>query len=814
RVLWESQVWVDGREEGHADSLVAPHIHDLSPWLPPGRHELLVRIDNREIHPGLSHRAKEYSDAADSYLAHAYTNHTQTIWNGMLGALRLRADEAAAIERLAVFPRRRPHAGLRVVGELAAPAANGAAMPLRFVLRDAHGAALAERVETLGAGGTAKFDFEWELPAGVDVQSWNEFSPVLYRLEVARAKDDATPTVVRFGFRELTADDGELRLDGRRIFLRGTLECAVYPITGYPPTEVSEWRRILARAREWGLNHLRFHSWCPPEAAFAAADELGMYLQVELPHWSLEAARNPATWTFLQAEAGRILEAYGNHPSFLLLSLGNELQGDLPALNAFVRQLRARDNRRLYTATTFTFEQGHGRAPEPDDQFFVTQYTTDGWVRGQGIFNEVAPAFDRDYHEAAKGVRVPLISHEIGQYAIYPDLREIDRYTGNLVPLNFVAIRDDLARKGLLELAPRFTSASGRFAALLYKEEIERALRTRELDGFQLLGLQDFPGQGTALVGLLNAFWESKDILTADRFREFCGPLVPLARFPRAVYERGEIFRAQLELANFERALASVALHWTVRNGEGRTIASGACAPTDFPVGDVTRAGEIAVPIPLTGGAERWELEVTAPSTGARNRWNLWVYPTAGNTLPSDGRVVTTLADAQRALAAGERVLFNPPVEKIAGISGRFVPVFWSPVHFPDQPGTMGLLCDPQHPALRDFPTETHSDWQWWDPVLRSRSVAIDGLPVRPIVRAIDNFKRNHSLAVIFEAQVGPGRLLFCATDVTNDLDRRPVARQLRTSLLRYLGSADFATTASLSPAQLESLQEKNELGR
>ena len=478
----------------------------------------------------------------------------------------------------------------------------------------------------------------------------------------------------------------------------------------------------------------------------------------------------------------------------------------MKALDALVRQLRRRDDRRLYTATTFTFEKGHGRAPAPDDQYFITQYTNDGWVRGQGIFNEVAPAFDVDYHAAAEAIRLPLVSHEIGQYAVFPDLREIDRYTGNLVPMNFMAVRDDLASKGMLELAPRFTEASGKFAALLYKEEIERALRTPELDGFQLLGLQDFPGQGTALVGLLNAFWEPKGVIPAESFREFCGPVVPLARFSKAVYERSEIFRARLEVANFERDLADISMRWTVRAGNGATLAAGDCAPISLSVGKVTVVGEIEVPIPEAGGAERWELEVSLNGLPSRNRWNLWVYPKMDDNADDHVRVVTRLDEALRALASGERALFNPPVDQIKGIPGRFVPVFWSPVHFPDQPGTMGILCDPAHPALQKFPTAAHSDWQWWDPVLHSRSVVIDGLSVEPIVRVIDNFKRNHALASVFEAKVGKGLLLFCAIDVTNDLEHRPAARQLRTSLLHYLRSEAFHPNTQLSPDQLRAL--------
>lgn len=236
------------------------------------------------------------------------------------------------------------------------------------------------------------------------------------------------------------------------------------------------WRKVIGTAQEWGLNHLRFHSWCPPEAAFEVADSAGFYLQVELPLWALEVGKDPATVDFLNAEADRILRTYGNHPSFCLMSMGNELQGDMQLLNRLMKRLKAADNRHLYTTTTFTFEEGYGTHPMDEDDFFITQWTRNGWVRGQGVFEEQPPRFDRDYRTAVEGIGVPLITHEIGQYSVYPNLSEIPKYTGVLRPLNFEAVRDDLNRKGLLPKAADYTEASGRLSAILYKEEIERAL--------------------------------------------------------------------------------------------------------------------------------------------------------------------------------------------------------------------------------------------------------------------------------------------------------------------------------------------------
>jgi len=815
RVLWESRVFVDGREVSRADSLSTPQRHDLSSALTPGHHELVVQIDNREIHRDVSLHIDRYEVPESFPAAHAYTNHTQTMWNGVLGSLRLRAGDRVAVERLAIFPKLGSEPRLEVAVTCTNAGSQPIARTLLLKLRcltDAKSgqpaiAEMRQPCEVPAGGGTVRVN--WTLPRTVAVEPWDEFSPVLYQLEatlVDVASAAPSSVIATFGFREIAARDGAFRLNGHRIFLRGDLECATFPLTGYPPTDVPGWRKLLGQAKNWGLNHLRFHSWCPPEAAFTAADELGLYLQIELPHWSLAVGKDPTTWRFLQDEADRIVAEYGNHPSFLLFSMGNELEGDFAQLNALVQRLRASDPRRLHTATTFSFQEGHGKAPGPADEYLITQYTADGWIRGQGVFNDQPPAFDADYRSALTKIAVPVISHEIGQYAVYPDLREIERYTGNLVPLNFVAIRDDLARKGLLPLASQFTAASGRLAALLYKEEIERALRTPQLDGFQLLQLQDFPGQGTALVGLLNAFWESKGVVSPEEFREACSPVTPLARFPKAVYERGDVFRAKIEIANFFHDLPSAEVTWTVRDTADRTLGTGTFGPVRLEQGGAHEVGEIALAIPAEGEAAQWRLEVAIRGMPYHNHWNLWIYPRGIRAVPANVRLVTTLDDAQRALAAGERVLFAPPIDAIKGIEGKFVPVFWSPVHFPKQPGTMGLLCDPAHPALRGFPTEFHSDWQWWDPALRSRSVVLDGVTATPIVRVIDNFLRNHSLANVFEARVGNGRLLFCAIDIATDLENRPVARQLRASLLRYAASPEFAPPSSLTADELSSM--------
>ena len=567
--------------------------------------------------------------------------------------------------------------------------------------------------------------------------------------------------------------------------------------------EKSEWLELINKAKSFGLNHFRFHSWCPPEAAFEAADEAGFYFQVELPHWSLRVNEDPATSRFLEQEAERLLEAYGNHPSFLLMALGNELQGDAEWMNSTVRALKEKDPRHLYMTTTFSFQRPLGTRPEPQDDYFVTQWTDKGWIRGQGVFNDQVPHFNKDYSSAIDHISVPVISHEIGQYAVFPDMKEIERYTGVLKPLNFIAVKNELEKKGLAHLAQDFTMASGKLAAILYKEEIERALKTPGFDGFQLLQLQDFPGQGTALVGLVNAFWESKGIITPGEFRNFSGPVVPLLRFDKAVYEAGETFKAAVEVANFKEEIKRATLKWKILN-EDKELASGELTDRDIPLGNATPLGSIRANLQVSEAA-RLSIHLTLGDSLYTNQWNIWVYP-AEQAGTGDIVYTRSLQEAQKALQAGEKVLLNPDYNTLTGVKGRFVPVFWSPVHFPDQPSTMGILCDPAHLALADFPTDFHTDWQWWDLNIHSKAIPLDGTGVDPIVRVVDNFVSNRSLGAIFEASVGSGKLLFTSIDLATDLSSRHAARQLRNSLIRYMQGSEFQPNQAVEPGVLSDL--------
>lgn len=785
RVLWKSTVFVDGKKVSEADSLSTPHEHDLTKALFPGKRELLICIDN----------SRQFVLNKND-MAHGYTNETQIMWNGVLGDFAIYFLPVPEL------------ADLRIAANLRTRSVSvetGVELPRdsRLQLSVINGAGETEVRQTFAS----RRDGIYTLQMPGAVEPWNEFSPAVYTLEARLLRDGETMQrhMDRFGFRDIGTKGKVLTLNGGALFLRGTLECSIFPLTGHPPVNEAEWEQLYRSAKDYGLNHIRFHSWCPPKAAFSAADTMGVYLQVEPPNWNTEFGADEASARFIEAEARRIVDAYGNHPSFCLMSMGNELEGDFQRLRDLVLELKERDRRHLYATTAFTFQKGHGKAPEPVDDFFITQFTEKGWVRGQGVFDSEYPNFETDYSDAVKHLDVPLITHEIGQYSVFPNLKEIEKYTGVLEPLNFKAVERDLREKGLLHLAEDYLMASGQLAKILYKEEIERALKTEGISGFQLLDLHDFPGQGTALVGLLDAFWDSKGIVGPEEFKTFCSEVVPLIWMEKAVYRNSESIELEYGIANHFHRFSEQPVLLELTDKEGMTIQKKNTLAASIEVGKTSKLGTAAFDLSKIESPARLTLSLSLPGTAYRNSWQVWIYSDPEEMDTAESVVVTrSLAEATVALEAGKSVLLNPRQEDLRGLEGKFVQVFWSPVHFPDQPGTMGLLMDPEHEAFRQFPTEFHSNWQWWDLCKQSKALDFGDLPIDPIIRVVDNFFKNRNLTNLFEAKVGKGKLLFSAMNLVDELDSRLAAAQLRRSLERYMASDAFDPEATLSARQLE----------
>lgn len=766
RCRWVTTVWLDDKQVGSRDSLVSPHVYDLGTGLKPGKHRLAIRVDNTVKY--------DLGQFVSALFGGTWGN-----LNGIIGRIELNATPTVWLDAVNVYPDARRKTAL-----VKARIGNATGKPGQGDLEVGD---LKRRVTWNEQGGEG--EIEVPLP---DVALWDEFSPNLQTLAVKLGDDQKT---VRFGFLDFGVKEKRFVLNGRPIQLRGTLECSVWPLTGYPPADTGSWRKIYQVIRSYGLNHMRFHSWCPPEAAFAAADEEGIILQVEGPAANVPVGKDAGRDAFLEAEYRRMVDTYGNHPSFCLMALGNEFGGDMDTITRWVGMLRERDPRHLYTSAS------NNRQVAPNRQFTVKP---DGrGIKEPGTMRDLGAVVAADPH--------PVVGHEIGQWMYWPDSREIAKWNGVMVLKNYERVRDDLRRNHLADLETRYVDACGRFATLLYKEEIEVLLRTRDYGGFQLLDLHDYPTQGTALVGPLNAFWESKGFITPERFRRFCGPTVPLLRMPKRTYSSNEPFVAEAEIAHYGTAqLDRASPAWTITDARGRVVASGKLVEADIASGGLVSLGEIHTS--LAGVDVPSKLNVELSAGGFANDWDIWVYPAESDATPAEGVVVCdNWKPAKEALGRGGKVLLDASVcQGAQNFTGAFLPVFWSPVWFPNQkPNTMGLLCDPAHPLFNGLPTESHCNWQWYELMRRSRVFILDDTPAdyRPIVQVIDNFARNHKLGVVFEGRVGSGKLLVCGFDLKQRPGNPdPTIRRMRNSLLSYMASNAFQPAGSLNPGYLEKL--------
>ncbi|SDD82791.1 Glycosyl hydrolases family 2, TIM barrel domain [Pricia antarctica] len=791
RAHWETTLWIDGEKVGMKNTLGTPHDYDLAGYLSLGEHTVTLRIDNRikNIDPGVD--------------AHSVSDNTQTNWNGIVGAIELKARPLVYIENVQIYP---DVAQKKVIVKGTVRNAAGKAQMTQLTLMaktSGIGENLESKVKEMNIDSVGKFEVEY--PMGENPLLWDEFDPNLYTMQLSlQSQKGKHEKEVVFGMRDFKADGRQFSVNGRPVFLRGTLECAIFPLTGYPPTDVDEWKRILTTIQSHGLNHMRFHSWCPPQAAFQAADELGVYLQVEASAWASIGDGKPID-KFIYKEAEDIIATYGNHPSFVMMAYGNEPSGDRHKeyLAKFVDHMKAFDDRRVYTSGAgwpYLNNMDYYDNADPRIQH---------WAEGlKSIINAEPPQTEFDYSELIQKTPMPYVSHEMGQWCVYPNFKEMSKYTGVTIPKNFEIFKETLEENHMGHLADSLLLASGKLQTLCYKADIEAALRTKDMAGFQLLDLHDFPGQGTALIGVLDAFWEKKGYVAPEAFREFCSTTVPLARMEKRIFLNTGTFKASVEVAHFGKVpLTDVVPKWELSDTDGGIFAQGELSQTTIPIGNGIQLGAISVDLKKAEKAQKLTLTVHIGEN--KNSWDVWVYPSKKAPIEKakEMRVVQKLdAGTISYLKNGGKVLLNITKGDIApdvggDIGVGFSSIFWNTSWTNGQkPHTLGILCDPEHPALADFPTEYHSNWQWWDAMSHSNAIILDDFipDLKPVVRIIDDWFDNHRTALIFEAKVGKGKLLFSGVDLHTDLENRLEAQQLLYSLKRYMAGDRFDPKTTL----------------
>ncbi len=803
-----SEVSVDGIRVGYSSLLSSPHKYDLSGVLTPGQHIIEVTVNNSDSIP-----------LAIRNNSHACTESTQTNWNGLIGKIHLEARNPVHIASANAFPQTGKN-GYDIKVSLSKPSDE------KLILTASDHMANVSRI-TVNPGDSLLNIF---LPLPYDHQKWSEWSPVTDLLTLSLTNDRADEIIdkkeIRTAYRNFSSSGGKFLINGEPVFLRGRHDACVFPVTAHTPMDVESWRDYFITLKQYGLNHVRFHSWCPPEACFQAADEAGIYLQPELPIWG-EIDNTLTTLTsFLHKDMEGIMEAYSSHPSFVMFAIGNELWGDISLMRKFIDDAREMNPNLLATFGSNIYLGWNGHIEGED--YLVTCRVGDGEgfstharasfsfadADNGGIMNSTYPNSEMNFSNAISLSAVPVIGHETGQYQFYPDFGSIMKYNNSVLrPDNFEEFENRAREAGTLRKNHDFFRAAGAWATRLYRADMEMSLRTPGMGGFQLLDIQDYPGQGTALVGILDPFMDSKGLITPKEWRQSCGEVTLLAEMPRFCFSSGENTTVKIKVANFSnQSLKDKKLKWSTPFSDGIF---------EIPDGKgLLDIGEISLDIPKVKHPQKTTLSLATGDGAFSNSYDLWIFPTEKKDITN---VVVTkdIDEALQLLRNGERVILCPDtsVVKAAVIGPLFQTDYWNypmfrsicdKVNKTPSPGTMGLLINDAHPAFKNYPTDSHTDWQWFPVVSNSYPLIIDRLPkdFDPVIEVIDNIERNYRLALMLECNVGKGKLMILNADMEN-ASNYPEGEWLLQSVKEYMASKDCKPMLTLDEQQVVNLLTK-----
>lgn len=790
----ETTIYVNNKEMGHQMGLSAPHIYDITKAVVAGK-ENTIAI---KVYNGI----ENVCVGQDS---HSVTDQTQGNWNGIAGEISLACKPMEYIEHVDVYPDLKAKKVRIQVKEVSEKKSN-----LKFIIDGRERKAIAYGNDT------------YEVVLGDEMRTWDEYDPYVYQLTVTNGMDEYKTV---FGMREIRVEGMDIILNDRPLYVRGTVGNCCFPETGYPPTDVASWERIFRKCQEYGLNTMRFHSYCPPEAAFVAADKLGFYLQPEGPSWPNHGVKlNAGQYidTYLMDETKRMVEAYGNHPSFVMMSAGNEPAGGwVKWCNQWVDYWKNTDSRRIYCGANV----GGGWAWDDGSQYHVK-----GGARGLE-WDRRAPQSTDDYYQALLFPRnyksttpnnSPIISHEQGQWCAFPDLKERSQYTGAYKAKNFDIFEDLLRDNGMASQAEKFLHASGKLQVLAYKYEMERNFRTKDYTGFVMLSLNDYSGQGSALVGPLNVHWNEKGYVTAPEWREFCTDVVPLAKFPKFVYTNADTLRIPVEVYNatIDKLTSAHTTYSITREEDNKVIYSGTLATgvTDIPRGKNNDLGEVNVILKDIINPEKLTLTVNISTAKGKwkNHWDFWVYPHVLNIPETKDVYISDSLDAKaiEILKDGGKVLLTAAGKVRYGqdIKMNYLPVFWNTSWFKMRPPHVtGAYIDKDHAMFGDFPTDDWTNLNWWELVNRTQVMNLSEFPTnyQPPIQPIDTWHVSRKCGLVVEANVLGGKLLMTTIDIKNGLEKRVVARQLRKSILEYMQSGDFKPEINLQPETIQNLYNK-----
>ncbi len=793
----ETTLWVNNQEVGMQNSLSVPHIYDITEYAKIGTNTISLRVDNR---------IKEINVGIDS---HSITDHTQGNWNGIVGEIKLTTTPKTYWEDIQIYPDLKNKSAI-VEMEVASNSKSASKVEIMLNVESFN----SEQKHVLTPT-SEKFKIKdgvlycaVEIEFGEEMQTWDEFDPALYRLTAQLiSKKGRDIKEVEFGMRDFTIQGKWFYVNDIKTHLRGTNDCAAYPLTGYPPTDLESWINIFSTMKKNGLNHVRYHSWSPPEAAFKAADRLGFYLQPEGPSWPNHGPRlgvGEPIDKYLMEETQKMVKHLGNYASFCMLAAGNEPAGNWVAwVTDFVDYWEKTDPRRVYTGASV----GNSWRWQPRNQYHVK-----AGARGLN-WDKKQPESISDYRTRIDTISQPYVSHENGQWCVFPNFKEIEKHTGVNRAGNYEIFRDILSNNGMAHKAHDFMMASGKLQALCYKYETEQHLRTPDYAGYQMLGLTDFPGQGSAIIGLLDVFFDEKEYVSAEEIKRYNNHTVLLARIPKFTFNNSETFEAEIEVAHFHKEVFKNAKTiYEIKDINGNIVNKGVISQQDIPIGNYFNLGKISFKLNEIEIASKLNLEVKIEGTDIINDWNFWVYPTKVEIDSKDLYISNSFDNkAIKVLEKGGNVLITASgqITYGAGIVQKLTPVFWNTSWFQMRPPhTTGILVNEKHPLFNNFPTEYHSNLQWWELLNNSQVMLLSNFDngFEPLVQNIDTWFLSRKIGSLIEANVLNGKLMVTTMDISTNLENRIVARQMRKAIIDYMNSNEFEPRQSATLKQIEEL--------
>ncbi len=843
-ILRRAQIYLNGKTVGSYDGMMTAFRVDLRDALLPGQsNSLVIRVDNRM-------RSGKYTPVPQGATPSRKWDFSSPLgafnfvgnWGGIYRSVFLESTERIWVDQQSVqtdIDQQKVTVSV-LIGNRSVQA--NQKVEVSVTLTGPRGQVVAEESRhcILRGGELEPVSLGIRVPA---MHLWSPEDPALYtvRTRVQLGRQTLDEVHGRFGIRKLSKRDNILLLNNRPYYLRGYSVGRGDPLEGMIPVSKEYYLKQFRLAKDYGFNHVRYHSMTPPPEAFEAADEVGILLHVELPvmftGWLMPSA------DLLRREMERILLAHRNHPSLFAVALGNEFNLH-----------RDFDTEMEKSAFLTTVEDLHRLGRRLAPHIFI-------------MSNAGYPLFPSDLIASYKGTiaGVPTLKHESGGYHdSLPDIDLAERFTGVLNSDQLAERGRWVEENGLKAIYPTLRKHSERLQQMVRKWHFERVRSIPEFSGYQFWLLIDSPAdhyQDSWEDGLLNYFGEPKAI-TRQEMQQINAPTVVLIGSgveDRAFWaDRGKT--VDLSISHYSsKDLQKARLDWKLKL-EGKTLHQGTAENIRIRTGQVKYVTTASIPPLALERATRLELWVELKEDDFRqtNHWSFWAFP---NTVLERAQGLISLKGVrsdylkQRYPFLTESSRISP--EAMLVIASRLdwsvfdylrrggrVFLMVEPNQFDEQVATdyfpfmgksIGTYVDPKHPALVNYPHQGYCDLQFFDLLeggtalripesaelwmtsvggdlgqgRRDRRVAER---ITPIVWGLQNRGGSSGggyrrLAWLSETGVGEGKLLICTLRLRENLDdARPATVYLFDTLLRYALSPDFAPAGSISEEELSGL--------